>query len=185
MSSIKQVLIFLRDPNSVAVRPSGFDCVRLCHSERSGAESNCEAVPSKAKVESRAVFAQDDTQDGTPTEKSKGVRTICSCSFLHTLPTRYSVSHLIGVLSGGNITFSRWGRLFLRDRKSAFFLTSTAVVDTKVEPRTRRGENYDSFCLVIINAFTRSQSSSNFKLPLSASKFFPCKSRNILLGYTQ
>ena len=62
MSSIKQVLISLRDPNGVAVRPSGFDCVRPCHSERSGAESNCEAAPSKANVESRADSAQDDTQ---------------------------------------------------------------------------------------------------------------------------
>ena len=33
--SIKQVLISLRDPNGIAVRPSGFDCVRPCHSERS------------------------------------------------------------------------------------------------------------------------------------------------------
>ena len=62
MPSIKQVLISLRDPNGVAVRPSGFDCVRPCHSERSGAESNCEAAPSKAKVESRADSAQDDTR---------------------------------------------------------------------------------------------------------------------------
>ena len=61
-TSVKQVLISLRDPNGVAVRPSGFDCVRPCHSERSGAESNCEAAPSQAKVESRADSAQDDTQ---------------------------------------------------------------------------------------------------------------------------
>ena len=75
--SIKQVLISLRDPNGVAVRPSGFDCVRPCHSERSGAESNCEAAPSKAKVESRADSAQDDTQGATPSEKiTKGVRAI-------------------------------------------------------------------------------------------------------------
>ena len=33
--SIKQVLISLRDPNGFAVRPSGFDCVRPCHSEQS------------------------------------------------------------------------------------------------------------------------------------------------------
>ena len=77
MSSIKQVLISLRDPNGVAVRPSGFDCVRPCHSERNGAESNCEAAPSKAKVESRADSAQDDTQGATPSEKiTKGVRAI-------------------------------------------------------------------------------------------------------------
>ena len=69
VASIKQVLISLRDPNGVAVRPSGFDCVRPCHSERSGAESNCEAAPSKAKVESRADSAQDDTQGATPSEK--------------------------------------------------------------------------------------------------------------------
>ena len=62
VSSIKQVLISLRDPNGIAVRPSGFDCVRPCHSERSVAKSNCEAAPSKAKVESRADSAQDDTQ---------------------------------------------------------------------------------------------------------------------------
>ena len=75
--SIKQVLISLRDPNGIAVRPSGFDCVRPCHSERSGAESNCEAAPSKAKVESRADSAQDDTQGATPSEKiTKGVRTV-------------------------------------------------------------------------------------------------------------
>ena len=75
--SIKQVLISLRDPNGIAVRPSGFDCVRPCHSERSGAESNCEAAPSKAKVESRADSAQDDTQGTTPSEKiTKGVRAI-------------------------------------------------------------------------------------------------------------
>jgi len=75
--SIKQVLISLRDPNGVAVRPSGFDCVRPCHSERSGAESNFEAAPSKAKVESRADSAQDDTQGTTPSKKiTKGVRAI-------------------------------------------------------------------------------------------------------------
>ncbi len=55
--SIKQVEALLRDPNSVAVRPSGFDCVRPCHSERCGAESSCEAAPSKAKMESRADYA--------------------------------------------------------------------------------------------------------------------------------
>ena len=70
MPSIKQVLISLRDPNGVAVRPSGFDCVRPCHSERSGAESNCEAAPSKAKVESRADSAQDDTQGGNAFRKN-------------------------------------------------------------------------------------------------------------------
>lgn len=31
----------------------------------------------------------------------------------------------------------------------------------KKKPRTRRGEDYDSFCLVTINAFTRSQSFVN------------------------
>ena len=103
MPSIKQVLISLRDPNGVAVRPSGFDCVRPCHSERSGAESNCEAAPSKAKVESRADSAQDDTQGATPSEKiTKGVRTIRSYSFSHALPVYVSVLHLFGVLSGGN-----------------------------------------------------------------------------------
>ena len=101
--SIKQVLISLRDPNGVDVRPSGFDCVRPCHSERSGAESNCEAAPSKAKVESRADSAQDDTQGATPSEKiTKGVRAFCSYSFSHALLARYSVLHLFGVLSGGN-----------------------------------------------------------------------------------
>ena len=70
MSSIKQFLISLRDPNGVAVRPSGFDCVRPCHSERSGAESNCEAAPSKAKVESRADSAQDDTRGGARSKKT-------------------------------------------------------------------------------------------------------------------
>ena len=101
MPSIKQVLISLRDPNGVAVRPSGFDCVRPCHSERSGAESNCEAAPSKAKVESRADSAQDDTQGATPSEKiTKGVRTICSYSFSHALPVQVSVLHFY--FSGGN-----------------------------------------------------------------------------------
>ena len=43
----------------------------------SEAESNCEAAPSKAKVESRADSAQDDTQGVTPSEKiTKGVRAI-------------------------------------------------------------------------------------------------------------
>ena len=75
--TIKQVLISLRDPNGIAVRPSGFDCVRPCHSERSVAKSNCEATPSKAKVESRADSAQDDTQGATPSEKiTKGVWTV-------------------------------------------------------------------------------------------------------------
>ena len=83
MSSIKQGLISLRDPNGVAVRPSGFDCVRPCHSERSGAESNCEAAPSKAKVESRADSAQDDTdekaQDGVAAEYTKRLGKEFSC----------------------------------------------------------------------------------------------------------
>ena len=39
--------------------------------------------------------------------KEKGVRTICSYSFSHALPARYSVLHLFGVLSGGNIAFLR------------------------------------------------------------------------------
>ena len=101
--SIKQVLISLRDPNGIAVRPSGFDCVRPCHSERSGAESNCEAAPSKAKVESRADSAQDDTQGATPSEKiTKGVRTIVRTPFHTSCSARYSVLHLLGILSGGN-----------------------------------------------------------------------------------
>ena len=37
-----------------------------------------------------------------PAEKAKGVRTICSYSFLHALPVQVSVLHLLGVLSGGN-----------------------------------------------------------------------------------
>ena len=55
----------------------------------------------------------------------------------------------------------------------------------KEKPRARRGEDYDSFCLVTINAFTRSQSCSNSEFTLSVSKSFPCKSLNMLLGYTQ
>ena len=42
-----------------------------------------------------------------PAAKSKGVRTICSYSFSHSLLARYSVLHLLGVLSGGNIAFLR------------------------------------------------------------------------------
>ena len=57
--------------------------------------------------------------------------------------------------------------------------------ESQEKPRTRRGEDYDSFCLVTINAFTRSQSCSNSEFTLSASKSFPCKSLNMLLGYTQ
>ena len=101
MPSIKQVLISLRDPNGVAVRPSGFDCVRPCHSERSGAESNCEAAPSKAKVESRADSAQDDTQGATPSEKiTKGVRAILFVLLFIRLAW-YSVLRLVDVLSDG------------------------------------------------------------------------------------
>ena len=101
-SSVKQVLISLRDPNGVAVRPSGFDCVRPCHSERSVAKSNCEAAPSKAKVESRADSAQDDTQGQHLPKKSKGVRTILFV-LLFTRPCLQGnrVLHLSGVLSGG------------------------------------------------------------------------------------
>ena len=102
--TIKQVLISLRDPNGVAVRPSGFDCVRPCHSERSGAESNCEAAPSKAKVESRADSAQDDTQGATPSEKiTKGVRTVLFVLLFTRLVLQgYSVLHLSDELSGDN-----------------------------------------------------------------------------------
>ncbi|MBR2352967.1 MAG: hypothetical protein IKA76_00500, partial [Clostridia bacterium] len=71
---------------------------------RSGAESNCEAVTSKAKVESRADYAQDDTQGATPSEKiTKGVRTVLFVLlFARLAPQGYGVLHLLGVLSGGN-----------------------------------------------------------------------------------
>ena len=132
MPHIKQVLISLRDPNGVAVRPSGFDCVRPCHSERSGAESNCEAAPSKAKVESRADSAQDDTQGATPSEKiTKGVRAICSYSFSHALLTRYSVLHLLGVLSGVDeppLCKGRWlAQARRRDCKSKNFIVKQSL----------------------------------------------------------
>ena len=54
MDFIKQILASLRDPKVFAILVSGLDCIRPCHSERSVAKSNCEAAPSKAKVESRA-----------------------------------------------------------------------------------------------------------------------------------
>ena len=85
--SIKQVLISLRDPNGFAVRPSGFDCVRPCHPERSGAKSNCEAAPSKARWDlGRTPLKM--TRRGNTCQKSKGVRTSCSYSFSHVLPCK-------------------------------------------------------------------------------------------------
>ena len=55
-------LDFSRDPTAKGGRPSGFDCVRPCHPERSVAESNCKAAQSVANAGSRADFAQDDTR---------------------------------------------------------------------------------------------------------------------------
>ena len=127
--------------------PSGFDCARPCHSERSGAESNCEAAPSKAKVESRADSAQDDTQGATPSEKiTKGVRAFCSYSFSHVLPARYSVLHLSGELSGGNEPPFTQGSLFLVFIYDlSIFLTSTAFVDTNTKTRYASYEMYRVF----------------------------------------
>ena len=39
---------------------------------------------------------------GLPAEKSKGVRAILFVLLSHALPARYSVLHLLDVLSGGN-----------------------------------------------------------------------------------
>ena len=40
-------------------------------------------------------------------KKQKEYGQFCSYSFSHALPARYSVLHLFGVLSGGNIAFLR------------------------------------------------------------------------------
>ena len=91
MPSVKQVENLLRDPNGIAVRPSGFDCVRPCHSERSVAESNCEAAPSKVKVESRADSAQDDMQGAASSKKQqKEYEHFCSYSFSHFVTLSFS-----------------------------------------------------------------------------------------------
>ena len=143
MSSIKQFLISLRDPNGVAVRPSGFDCVRPCHSERSGAESNCEAAPSKAKVESRADFAQDDTQGATPSEKiTKGVRVILFVLLFTRLDLQGIVCYTFEVYCRAVIRLPLHKGTFglCVPKVCILFLTSTAFVDTKAKPRARRGE---------------------------------------------
>ena len=88
--SIKEVENLLRDPNGIAVRPSGFDCVRPCHPERSGAKSNCEAAPSKArwdlgrtplKMTRRAIPAEKKKEYGrfvrTPFHTSCLFRLLC------------------------------------------------------------------------------------------------------------
>ena len=99
--SIKEVENLLRDPNGIAVRPSGFDCVRLCHPERSGAKSNCEAAPSKARWDlGRTPLKM--TRRGNTCQKSKGARAFVRTPFHTPCPARYSVLHLLDVLSGGN-----------------------------------------------------------------------------------
>ena len=106
MSSIKEVENLLRDPNGIAVRPSGFDCVRPCHPERSGAKSNCEAAPSKARWDlGRTPLKM--TRRGNTCQKSKGARAFVRTPFHTPCPARYSVLHLLDVLSGGSKAFLR------------------------------------------------------------------------------
>ena len=71
----------LSDPDAMH-RPTGSTAFSLCHSERSVAKSNCEAAPSRAKVESQGELrsttpkrvvlfrgtpaAQDDADEKAP-----------------------------------------------------------------------------------------------------------------------
>ena len=93
--SIKQVENLLRDPNGIAVRPSGFDCVRPCHPERSGAKSNCEAAPSKARWDlGRTPLKM--TRRGNTCQKSKGARAFVRTPFLY-----YRVVKSLPCVKGG------------------------------------------------------------------------------------
>ena len=122
--SIKEVENLLRDPNGIAVRPSGFDCVRPCHPERSGAKSNCEAAPSKARWDlGRTPLKM--TRRGNTCQKSKGARAFVRTPFHTPCPARYSVLHLLDVLSGGNeppLCKGRWiAQARRRDCKSKIY----------------------------------------------------------------
>ena len=58
--------------------------------------------PRRPSLEFKSFSKNKRTPSGT-FHKAEGVRTICSYSFSHaSCPARYSVLHLLGVLSGGN-----------------------------------------------------------------------------------
>ena len=95
-------------------------------------------------------------------KNQKEYEQFCSYSFSHSCHARYSVLHLLGVLSGGDEPPFTQGSPFMFIYDLSISLTSTAFVDTKAKPRARLGKDYDSFCLVTINAFTRSHSFINF-----------------------
>ena len=91
-----------RDPTAEGGRPSGFDCVRPCHPERSAAESNCKAAPSVAKAGSRADFAQDDTRKLT-----------CQNS---DITNRYEL-RLLTQADFADLYLTEWSNALCKDRK--------------------------------------------------------------------
>ena len=87
-------------------------------------------------------YMQRKRREINPRPTTKGVRTICTYSFSHALPARYSVLHLLGVLSGGNEPpFAQGSLWFVRPESLSAFPYKHCFCVHKSEAPHEAGQN--------------------------------------------